>query len=80
MVKIAKPVSLRRLDLVNEGVRDAVLFRYATSWAIMMSRWVGMPPWVGFRPGRREQDPPTPQPGWERSAAKRFIPAAQSQE
>ena len=30
----------------------------------------------GFRLGRREQNPPTPQPGRERSAAKRSIPSA----
>ena len=30
----------------------------------------------GFRLGRREQNPQTPQPGWERSAAKRSVPAA----
>ena len=35
---------------------------------------------LGFRLGRREQDPRTPQPGWERSAAKRSVPSVHWQE
>ncbi len=30
------------------GIRDAVLFLAATSVAIVMRRWLGIPPWVGF--------------------------------
>ena len=36
--------------------------------------------WVGFRPGRSEQCPPTTRPGWERRAVKRVVPGVQQQE
>ena len=43
-LKIAKRASRSAGDyLVGEGIRDAALFLYVTSWTIMGSRWGGMP-------------------------------------
>ena len=57
----------------------------------MMRPWRGIPcrgsgpvgthralQWFGFRPGRREQFPPTTRPGWERSEVERSVPVSSS--
>ena len=60
---IAKPISLRRLDLVSEGIRDAVLFLCSTSSLMLRRRVWDTAPWDGFGLGRREQYPQATRPG-----------------
>ena len=89
-MRIAKPVEpLRQVDPMgsgNPGCRDVSVchLRCNCDAPLGGDSTVGRVPGethrasrrYGFRLGRREGNPQTPQPGWERSAAKRSVPAA----
>ena len=58
----AKP--LREIDLVGEGIRDAVLFLCTTSLTTDDAPWNGIPcRGLGFRPGRRRESRQRPSYG-----------------